>query len=298
MIRAVDLFAGAGGFSLGAIQAGCEVVFAANHWPIAVETHSRALPETLHLCQDLHQCDWSQVPDHELLLASPCCQGHSKARGTDRPHHDTARSTAWAVVSCAEAKRPEKIIVENVPEFQQWTLYPSWTDALHRLGYTLRPIIADAADAGVPQHRRRLFVCAFLGKAPDQITLQKRPHCPASAILSATPARTPWRTLCKNTRARVSKGRHDHGERFLIAYYGASQGGRSINRPIGTITTRDRYALVEGEKLRMLTIDESKAAMGFPSQFELPDNRRTALHLLGNAVPPPLARDIITAVNA
>lgn len=188
--------------------------------------------------------------------------------------------------------------MENVPEFQDWTLYPTWCDALNRLGYALRTIIADAADAGVPQHRRRLFVCAYQGKAPDQINLPRRPHCPASSILTEAPAKTSWRSLCKNTRARILKGRNDHGDRFLIAYYGASTGGRSLSRPIGTITTRDRYALVEGDHLRMLTTEENKAAMGFPSDFQLPANRKTALHLLGNAVPPALAADVITAVCA
>ena len=296
MIKAVDLFAGAGGFSLGAVRAGIDVVFAANHWPMAVQTHSLALPGTVHLCQDLHQCDWHQIPSHDLLLASPCCQGHSRARGSDRPHHDAARSTAWAVVSCAEAKRPGRIIVENVPEFPEWELFPSWCDALNRLGYTLRSVVADAADAGVPQHRRRLFICGFQGTAPAQISLPIRAHRSAATILTNSPAKTSWRTLCKNTQDRVENGRNCHGDRFLVAYYGSASGGRSITRPIGTITTRDRYALVDGDHLRMLTIPEYKTAMGFPLDFWLPSNKRTALHLLGNAVPPPLASDVISAV--
>jgi DNA (cytosine-5)-methyltransferase 1 len=95
----VDLFAGLGGFSTGATQAGARVVWAANHWRAAVDLHAANHPGTEHACQDLHQTDWSTVPAHDILLASPACQGHSHARGKERPHHDAQRSTAWAVVS-------------------------------------------------------------------------------------------------------------------------------------------------------------------------------------------------------
>lgn len=54
-MRAIDLFAGAGGFSTGAQMAGVEVVWAANHWPVAVETHAANHPETAHVCQGQHQ---------------------------------------------------------------------------------------------------------------------------------------------------------------------------------------------------------------------------------------------------
>ena len=79
-MRAADLFAGAGGFSTGARLAGVPVVWAANHWPAAVQVHARNHPATIHACQDLQQANWAEVPAHDVLLASPCCQGHSHAR--------------------------------------------------------------------------------------------------------------------------------------------------------------------------------------------------------------------------
>lgn len=80
-IKAIDLFAGLGGFSQGARLIGAPVVWAANHWPRAVATHAANHPETDHVCQDLQQADWTKTPACNLLLASPCCQGHSHARG-------------------------------------------------------------------------------------------------------------------------------------------------------------------------------------------------------------------------
>ena len=93
-MKAADLFAGAGGFSTGARLAGVPVVWAANHWPAAVRVHARNHPDTVHACQDLQQANWATVPAHDLLLASPCCQGHSHARGKSagNPKHDASRA--------------------------------------------------------------------------------------------------------------------------------------------------------------------------------------------------------------
>jgi DNA (cytosine-5)-methyltransferase 1 len=95
----------------------------------------------------------------------------------------------------------------------------------------------------------------------------------------------------------VRAGRQAHGDRFLIAYYGNEHGGRSIDRPIGTITTRDRWAVIDGDRMRMLTKDENRAAMGFPAGYKLPEQHRAAVHMLGNAVPPKMAREVILALK-
>ncbi len=301
---AVDLFAGAGGFTTGAEQAGANVIWAANHWRLAVDTHAANHASTQHACQDLHQADWSRVPHHDLLLASPACQGHSHARGRDRPHHDAARSTAWAVVSAAEYHRPAFAIIENVPEMLDWTLYPAWKMAMESLGYTLSPHTCDAADHGVPQHRVRLFIVASRSQSPIHLKLPRRPLAPVRPIIQWDAHR--WNPLCKPGRskatlARVKRGREAFGEHFVMPYYGSGSGltGRSLDRPLGTVTTRDRWAVVAGDKMRMLQPDEYQAAMGFPDSYVLPvGSRKQAIHLLGNAVCPPVAKDLVSALIA
>lgn len=300
-MRAIDLFAGAGGFSTGAVAAGCTVLWAANHWPDAVRVHSLNHPGTQHACQDLHQADWSRVPQHDLLLASPACTGHTRARGKERPHHDAARSTAWAVVSAAETCLPAFGIVENVPEFKSWSLFPQWTSCLRTLGYAISEHLIDAADLGVPQHRRRLFLVLSRSRAPLRLRLPRVPHTPVRNILDFgagvwSSLHNRRRPLAANTAARIRTGRVQHGDRFLISYYGTSRGGHSLDAPIGTITTRDRYALVDGDRLRMLSVDEARAAMSFPESYQLPVNRATAMMLLGNAVAPAVSQVLCSAI--
>lgn len=297
-MRTVDLFAGLGGFTLGATQAGARVVWCANHWPAAVEAHRENHPGVHHVCQDLHQVDWSQVPEHDLLLASPACQGHSRARGRDRAGHDATRSTAFAVLGAVDYHRPRAVLVENVPEFQTWDGYPAWKRMLMDFGYGVTQQVLDASEFGVPQRRERLFILGLRGLA-TQLKSPGLPPIPAERILDwghpnwsliNRPGRSP------KTLQRIATGRRQFGRRFLVAYYGSERSGRPVTAPVGTITTRDRHAVVDGDRMRMLSTDEVRQAMGFPASYRLPRAHKLALHLMGNAVCPPVARELVRQI--
>lgn len=214
-MKAVDLFAGFGGFTLGAEQAGVEVVWASNHWQLAVTAHAANHPNAQHVCQDLRQADWSTLPRYDLLLASPACQGHSSASQPRRTkRHDADRATAWAVVDCADVTSPRAIIVENVPSFRRWRLYELWRKALEVLGYHVQETVLQASHYGVPQRRQRLFVVAT--RKPVSLALRGRqeppfgPHVEWDAGI--------WRKVSEASEAvqeRVAKGRRNHGPRFI-----------------------------------------------------------------------------------
>lgn len=301
-MNAIDLFAGAGGFSTGARMAGARVLWAANHWPLAVQWHAANHPDVEHACQDLQQADFRTAPAHDLLLASPACQGHSPARGREQPHHDAQRATAWAVVTCAEVHRPPAVIVENVPAYASWVLYPAWCAAMSALGYALAPMVLDAADHGVPQQRRRLFIVATRSKHPIELRLPRRPHRAAGEVIDFQAGR--WSPIARpgrsqRTLARIAAGRRQFGQRFLAPYYGSGSGetGRSLERPIGTLTTRARWAVIDGDRMRMVSAVEGRKLMGFPADYALPANEAQAWHLIGNAVAPAVACDVIQALR-
>lgn len=301
MLRAIDLFAGSGGYSEGASMAGVDVIWAANHWQAAVEIHAANHPRTAHSCQDLHQADWTQVPAHDLLLASPACQGHSRARGAERAHHDATRSTAWAVVSALECHRTPVAIVENVPDFCRWALFPAWCSALQALGYAVAPHVVDCADLGVPQNRERVFIVVTRSAHPLELQLPRFEHVPAASFVDFDAGR--WSPIEKPGRAaatleRIANGRRVHGDRFLTSFYGQTKGGRSLLRPIGTITTRDRWAIIDGDRMRMISVPEATRAMSFRATYRLPARAKDAMHMLGNAVPPLAACRVIEAVRA
>ncbi len=301
MTTVIDLFAGLGGFSEGAKLARMRPVWAGNHWPMACYYHG-VNQGLVPACQDVQQQDWRDVPAHDGLLASPACQGHSPARGKEKAHHDALRSTAWAVVACMEYHREAFAVVENVPEFLKWNLYPSWCDALQRLGYTVSPHIVDAADHGVPQNRERVFIVITRSAAPLVLDLPKVPHVAVDAFIewdahAWSPIDKPGRASA--TLARVAAGRARFGRRFVAPFYGSGSGatGRSVHRPIGTLTTIDRWAVVDGERMRVLQPSENLAIMTFRRDTILPPAKRDAMKLIGNAVAPIVARDILRAVQ-
>jgi DNA (cytosine-5)-methyltransferase 1 len=192
------------------------------------------------------------------------------------------------------------VLVENVPEFANWVLFGAWRVALEALGYTMAPHLVDAADHGVPQHRRRLFILATRSRSPLKLKLGRQPHVPAEVILD--PEGGSWSVVNKPGRAaatlaRIERGRRELGPRFLMGYYGSWKSGRNLDLPLGTITTLDRWALVDNDHMRMLTPAELRAGMGFPASYQLPPQRRLAIHLLGNAVVPPVAADILRAIR-
>lgn len=305
-LTAVDLFAGLGGNTEGAAQAGVRVLRAANHWPEAVRVHQLNHPEAEHDVQDLQQCDFHKWPDFDVMMASPACQGFSVARGTDAPRHDVCRSTAWAVIACAEAKKPKALMVENVVEFTRWKLFPAWRACLETLGYVLHVNTLDAADFGVPQNRVRAFITGVrrdVSAEPVVVRSPALPHAPAANIIdweggSWSPVNRPGRSPA--TLERVANGRSRLGERFLAPFYGSGSGktGRSLDRPLGTVTTKDRWMLVDGDRCRMLIPAESRRAMGFGDHYALPASNKVALHLLGNAVVPAVAKAVLGALCA
>ncbi len=297
-MKAIDLFAGAGGFSEGARLSGVDVVWAANHNPKAVAVHAANHPRALHECQDLRQADFTALPAYDLLVASPACQGHSTAsQSRRRPKHDADRSTAWAVVECAERTQPRALIVENVTAFRRWALYPVWRSALELLGYSLSELELDAADFGVPQNRRRLFVAGFLKKSAPKLALKSAGQVSARSILD--PKANGWAPVASKSaavQARVENGRRRGWTRFLTQHV-TNHPGRDLARPIGTITCASQHwHLVDGPRMRPLSVRELARAQGFLDSFQLPEQVSLGTRLVGNAVPPPMAAAVISAV--
>ncbi len=89
LIKAADLFCGAGGTSTGLMEAleACDAdveLLAVNHWEVAIKTHTANHEDARHLCQTLDTIDPRKVIPNgklDLLVASPECVHHSRARG-------------------------------------------------------------------------------------------------------------------------------------------------------------------------------------------------------------------------
>lgn len=298
---AIDLFAGWGGFTEGAEKAGARVVWAANHWRLAVDAHALNHPKTAHVCQDLRQADWSRLPPYGLLLAAPACQGHSNASQPGRRgYHDALRATAWAVVDCAEVSAPEALIVENVLQFRRWKLYPRWRQCLEDLGFELTENVVTASWHGVPQRRTRLFIVGTRGKP---FTFRQEPKAEPAFGPCVDWDEGDWRPFSaargEGARERLRQASRRYG-RAIVQHVSVSTNakaatGLSLDEPIRTITTQDQWCVVSGKRYRPLTVRETARAMGFRDGYRWPEHsgRREAIRGLGNAVCPPVATELV-----
>jgi DNA (cytosine-5)-methyltransferase 1 len=300
-VDGVDLFAGFGGFTEGAKQVGVRVKWAANHWPIAVNVHATNHPDVTHVCQDLRQANWAKLPRYDLLLASPACQGHSNASQPRRnEHHETMRSTAWAVVDCAEQTEPRAIIVENVPEFTRWSLFDIWLLALARLGYHTNVQMLIASRCGVPQRRQRVIITAAKRRKIHVVD-------PNTAEPAFGPCLEPdaggWRNIAQagaDARERMRQASKLHRGAPCIVQHVTGNKGFSLHEPLRTITTKRQLCLVHGDRYRWLTSRELARGMGFPDSYTWPEHlsETDIAKGFGNAIPPKMAATAIEQVVA
>jgi DNA (cytosine-5)-methyltransferase 1 len=309
-VRAIDLFCGAGGSSWGAQAAGVEIVAAFDMWPVAESVYRDNFPDVRFYGGRIEEHDINQIVQEvgeiDLIIASPECTNHSVAKG-NKPRCEKSKDTALLVVRFAETFRPRWVVVENVVSMQKWSKYAGLIKQMGELGYHCLPQKLNAADFGVPQARRRLFLLFDLKKKPDDIKPPQRKQRTAAQIVNLN-GKYPCTTLRTERRAEPTLARADRaiahvGQKspFLIVYYGSDHAGgwQSLHAPLRTVTTLDRFALVKpsdsGHVMRMLQPEELKAAMGWPKRFKIQHGtRRDKIKMIGNAVCPPVMQEIVS----
>lgn len=165
--KAISLFCGAGGCSLGFEKADYDVIFATDIDNAALETYKRNFPATKVLAADINQIDFDKllndlnigVGELDFLIGGPPCQGFSTAglRFWDDPRNTLLKS----YVNALDKIKPKWFLMENVEGLLTADngnyLYEA-TKAFIELGYKIRVEKIYAHEYGVPQRRKRVFV--------------------------------------------------------------------------------------------------------------------------------------------
>jgi len=311
-VRTLDLFCGGGGSSWGARDAGAEIVCGIDAWDLATKTFADNFPGAEVVTSRLHTRSnsrlFGQLGKIDLILASPECTNHTCARGS-RERDEESQGTARFVLNFVRAFEPRWVVIENVVQMKAWSGYARLLSELGR-SYKLSIETLDAAAFGVPQHRRRLFIICDRDRAPAEMPTRTNQTAPTVLNIldppgtwAAKPLNNRLRaepTLQRAKRAMKALGR---GTPFLIVYYGSDGAGgwQALDRPLRTITTLDRFGLVEWDgdvpTLRMLQVSELRRAMGFGEAYRAEHgSRRDKIRILGNAVSPPAMKAIIQSL--
>ena len=182
---AIDLFAGAGGLSLGLEQAGFDVFAAVEYDPVHCAVHEFNFPFTETLCADAsslepEQLQWAAEAsavkhgrndwDGEIdaIVGGPPCQGFSTIGR--RLIDDTRNRLVFDFFRLVSALRPKYFVMENVPGMAAGghsAILDRFIHEFEAAGYVVVPKVLSTADYGVPQLRRRLIV---IGSREDQPT--------------------------------------------------------------------------------------------------------------------------------
>jgi len=248
-LKAVDLFAGAGGFSLAAILAGFELEFAVENDKHAVTTYQKNICNKSSLSntklyndditslnpEELSANHFSDDKRCDLLLGGPPCQGFSTHRISDAGVGDPRNQLIHTYFEFVSAIRPRVFLMENVPGIL-WERHQDYLAQFYRegaeAGYSLfRPEIIDARDFGVPQRRRRVFILGVENEI-NTSQLQWPPSATHSELKSKQQNSVlPW-LPCSNVFKQAVEGdinnhHMNHGEELIQAFINTPPNGGS-----------------------------------------------------------------------
>jgi DNA (cytosine-5)-methyltransferase 1 len=286
--RFIDLFAGIGGFFMGATRAGGECVFT-NEWDKHAVATYRAWTQADHVSsEDIRSLDFdTDIPDHDLLLAGFPCQpfsiaGVSKKNSLGRDHGfaDAKQGNLFfAICDIARAKRPAVMLLENVKNLKSHDKGNTWRvilEHLDALDYEVRFQTIDA-QGWVPQHRERIFLACFDRQrfSVEEVEGFSFPDPPKgrkktlSDILEAAPPPEKYmltENLWKYLQAYAAKHKaQGNGFGFHLV------GPNDISRTLSARYYKDGSEILidqEGwERPRRLTPQEAAKLMGFSKRY-------------------------------
>ena len=180
-MHVADIFAGAGGLSLGFYLAGCELALAVDANPYRRETYETNMRVTRFIVADVRFLDPTILGGVDILLAGPPCRPYSSANrlrpGPLHPEYGTELLLAELVA----ASKPKVVIVEEVLGAKERLL--RLAGQLSALGYDCALRKIDFHEYGVPQRRKRAFLVATkVGKAARVFALLGRAKTPGPTV--------------------------------------------------------------------------------------------------------------------
>jgi DNA (cytosine-5)-methyltransferase 1 len=161
----IDLFCGAGGMTLGAVQAGIDVKFAIEYDRYAAETYSFNNPKIKVLNEDIRKI--KEIPvkrkknEQLVVFGGPPCQGFSTSNQRTRNKQNPNNWLFSEFVRIIKLTNPEWIVFENVKGFMTFNngiFYEMVLNKFHNLGYQTSHFVLNASSFNVPQNRERAFI--------------------------------------------------------------------------------------------------------------------------------------------
>lgn len=196
-IKIVELFAGVGGFRLGLEAASNKKVKYKTVWssqwePGATKQHASDIYKERfgaegHSCEDIQSViekNFKEIPNHDLLVGGFPCQDYSVARTLSHAAGLEGKKGVlwWSIYNILKKKgknAPSFLMLENVdrllksPVLQRGRDFAVMLSSLNSLGYAVEWRVINAAEYGLPQRRRRVFIMGYKKGTPIYERMKK-----------------------------------------------------------------------------------------------------------------------------
>lgn len=329
--KVVDLFAGAGGMTLGFARAGFEPVMAVEHQQDFARTYEANFGKHV-ICCDIAQLVPGDIGVRaDVVIGGPPCQGFSNLTGNKS---SDPRRTMWRYyMDVVESTACKVFVIENVPNLVRSPEGQEILDAGRSLGYFMTAGVRMASNFGVAQNRRRAFIVgsrfepleikedngrratvrdAFKGIPAKPLHAEIPNHPAAGSDLHV--GRNPTELSLKRY-SMIPEG----GNRFDLmrlapeitppCWLKKTSGGTDIfgrlvwDRPAHCTIRCEFYKPEKGRYLhpqedRPITHWEAARLQSFPDDFRWCGTKTRIAIQIGNAVPPLLAEAVAEEVMA
>lgn len=292
MMRAVDLFCGCGGLSLGFGKAGIEIVAAYDNWAPAIATYMYNFRHPIHkidLSDVQTACEHISRFHPDMIIGGPPCQDFSSAglRNEDNGRGDLTLAYAKIVAGI----HPQWFVMENVSTITKTRKLVQAKEIFKAAGYGLTQVVLDASLCGVPQKRKRFFLIGKSEETDDFLskTLQEALADKPMTVKDYFGDEIDVEYYYRHPRSYARRG--------VFSVHEPSPTIRGVNRPLPAgykLHPNDPVSSLEG--IRPLTTHERSRIQTFPEDFIFEGNKSEIEQMVGNAVPVNLGAFVARAI--
>lgn len=294
-MRAVDLFSGCGGLSLGLENAGLDVVAAYENWNAAASIYQQNFN---HPVFEFDLSDVQGAVEHinqfnpDIIVGGPPCQDFSSAgkRNESGSRGDLTLSYAQIIIGVM----PRWFLMENVERINKTEVFAEAKKLLREAGYGFTEMVLDASKCGVPQKRKRMFL---IGQLETFDNFLRDRLLQGLSRNSMTIREYMGEELDTENYYRHARS---YARRGVFSIDEPSPTVRGVNRPIPPgYVSHPGDSTAQLENVRPLTSLERSYIQTFPRTFNWNGLNKTTLEqIIGNAVPVNLARYVGSCIMA
>lgn len=327
--KAIDLFSGAGGLTVGLKQAGFDVALAVEVDEAACDTYRMNHSNVVLIENDITKVAPKKIRNElglkkgelDLLAGCPPCQGFSSLRTKNKSVSavDKRNDLVFQYLKWVEEFLPKAIMMENVPALAKDKRIYKVIKSLKSLGYSIDDntvTVVNAADYGVPQRRKRMILLAskngriehpkhakFKKNVRDVLGSLLKPGKTGDILHDISERRTPKIKKIIELVPKNGGSRQDIPKKYwLDCHKRYPQGFKDVYGRMawddvaptmtGGCTNPSKGRFLHPQQNRAITLREAALLQTFPKKykFSMKKGKDGVALMIGNALPPEMIK--------